>query len=83
MQECIEQFTVGTIILATGFRDFDPARLPELNYGKIPNILTTLEFERLVNASGPTNGQVILDNGQPPKSVAVVHCVGSRWQRRL
>ncbi len=78
MQERIDEFTVGTIILATGFRDFNPVRLPELNYGKIPNILTTPEFERLVNASGPTNGQVIMDNGQPPKSVAIVHCVGSR-----
>ena len=81
MQERREEFTVGTIILATGFREFDPARLPELNYGKIPNILTALEFERLVNASGPTNGKVLLKNGQPPKSVAVVHCVGSRDAR--
>lgn len=81
MQERREEFTVGTIILATGFRDFDPARLPELNYGKNPNILTALEFERVVNASGPTNGKVLLKNGQPPKSVAVVHCVGSRDAR--
>jgi heterodisulfide reductase subunit A len=81
MQERREELTVGTIILATGFRDFDPARLPELNYGKIPNILTALEFERLVNASGPTNGKVLLKNAQPPKSVAVVHCVGSRDAR--
>ncbi|HEX7621308.1 MAG TPA: FAD-dependent oxidoreductase [Anaerolineales bacterium] len=81
MQESHEELTVGTIILATGFRDFDPVRLPELNYGKIPNILTAIEFERLVNASGPTNGKVLLKNGQPPKSVAVVHCVGSRDAR--
>jgi heterodisulfide reductase subunit A len=81
MQEYQEEFTVGTIVLATGFRDFDPLRLPELNYGKIPNILTAPEFERLVNASGPTNGKVLLNNGQPPKSVAVVHCVGSRDAR--
>ncbi len=81
MQEQHEEITVGTIILATGFRDFDPLRLPELNYGKLPNILTALEFERLVNASGPTNGKVLLSNGQSPKSVAVVHCVGSRDAR--
>jgi heterodisulfide reductase subunit A len=81
MQERHEEITVGTIILATGFRDFDPTRLPELNYGKLPNILTALEFERLVNASGPTNGKVVLSDGQPPKSVAVVHCVGSRDAR--
>jgi heterodisulfide reductase subunit A len=81
MQEQHEEFTVGTIVLATGFKDFDPTRLPELNYGKLPNILTALEFERLVNASGPTNGKVVMGNGQPPKTVAVVHCVGSRDAR--
>jgi heterodisulfide reductase subunit A len=78
MQAQVEELTVGTVILATGFRDFDPARIPELNYGKLDNILSALEFERLINASGPTSGKVLLKNGQPPKSVAVVHCVGSR-----
>jgi heterodisulfide reductase subunit A len=78
MQARVEEVTVGTIILATGFRDFDPARIPALNYGKLDNILTTLEFERLVNASGPTGGQVLLKDGHPPASVAVLHCIGSR-----
>jgi heterodisulfide reductase subunit A len=81
MQDNWEEFTVGTIILATGFKEFNPERLPELNYEKFPNILTALEFERMVNASGPTNGKILLKNGQPPKSVAVVHCVGSRDAR--
>ena len=72
---------VGTIILATGFKDFDPARIPELNYGKYPNVLTAPEFERLINASGPTSGKVLLKNGKPPKSVAIIHCVGSRDAR--
>jgi heterodisulfide reductase subunit A len=72
---------VGTIILATGFKDFDPSRAPELNYGKLPNVLTALEFERLINASGPTSGKVLLKNGKPPKSVAIIHCVGSRDAR--
>ena len=78
LKEQSEEIKVGTIVLATGFHDFDPARLPELNYGKLDNIVSALEFERLINASGPTNGKVLLKNGQPPKSVAVVHCVGSR-----
>ncbi len=78
MKETHEEFTVGTIILATGFRDFDPARIPELNYGKLENILTAIEFERLINASGPTSGKVMLADGSAPKRVAVVHCVGSR-----
>jgi heterodisulfide reductase subunit A len=78
MKETREEFTVGTIILATGFHDFDPKRIPELNYGRLDNILTAIEFERLINASGPTSGKVVLADGSKPKSVAVVHCIGSR-----
>jgi heterodisulfide reductase subunit A2 len=78
MQETHDEFTVGTIILATGFRDFDPTRIPELNYRKFKNILTGIEFERMINAAGPTSGKVTLADGTTPKRVAVVHCVGSR-----
>jgi heterodisulfide reductase subunit A len=78
MQSHVEELTVGTIILATGFRDFDPVRIPALNYGKLDNILTAPQFERLINVSGPTGGQVTLKDGRPPESVAVLHCVGSR-----
>jgi heterodisulfide reductase subunit A len=70
--------TVGTIILATGFKDFDPVIAPELGYGRLGNVITAMEFERLINASGPTGGKVLLENGQPPKSVAILHCIGSR-----
>ena len=78
MQARVDEITVGTIILATGFSDFDATRIPALNYGKLDNILTAPEFERLVNASGPTGGKITLKNGQMPGSVAVLHCVGSR-----
>jgi heterodisulfide reductase subunit A len=78
MQDKMLDLTVGAIVLATGFKDFDPRRIPELNYRKLDNILSALEFERLINASGPTLGKVTLKNGEPPKSVAIVHCVGSR-----
>ncbi len=70
--------TVGAIILATGFRDFDPRRAPELGYGRLENVLTAMEFERLINTAGPTQGQVLLKNGKAPRSVAILHCVGSR-----
>jgi heterodisulfide reductase subunit A len=73
--------TVGTIILATGFKDFDPSLAPELGYGRLENVITALEFERLINSSGPTTGKVLLKNGQPPKSVAILHCIGSRDSR--
>jgi heterodisulfide reductase subunit A len=78
MQDTYMDLKVGTIILATGFKDFDAGRIPELGYGKLDNVITAPEFERLINVSGPTEGRVLLANGQPPKSVAIIHCVGSR-----
>jgi heterodisulfide reductase subunit A len=69
---------VGTIILATGFSDFDPVRAPQYGYGVLPNVLTGMEMERLINTGGPTSGRVLLKNGEKPKKVAVLHCVGSR-----
>jgi heterodisulfide reductase subunit A len=81
MPDSVLDLKVGTIILATGFKDFDPKRAPELGYGKLDNVITAMEFERLINVSGPTEGRVLLKNGQPPKSVAIVHCVGSRDAR--
>jgi heterodisulfide reductase subunit A len=81
MKEEVLDLTVGTIVLATGFKSFDATRAPELGYGKYPNVVTALEFERLINASGPTGGKVRLKNGKPPKSVAILHCVGSRDEK--
>jgi heterodisulfide reductase subunit A len=81
MQDQIIDLTVGTMILATGFKDFDPLKIPELNYGKLDNVITSMEFERMINTSGPTYGQVLLKNGKPPKKVAILHCVGSRDDR--
>ena len=78
MVDQYHELTVGTIVLATGFKDFDPSRAPELGYGKLDNVLSAMEFERLINPSGPSVGKVLLKNGKPPKSVAILHCVGSR-----
>ncbi|MBW1895825.1 MAG: CoB--CoM heterodisulfide reductase iron-sulfur subunit A family protein [Deltaproteobacteria bacterium] len=69
---------VGAIVLATGFDLFDPRRAPQYGYGKIENVYTSLEFERLVNSTGPTGGEIVLKNGEAPKNIAFVHCVGSR-----
>ncbi len=83
-------FNVGNIIITTGFKPFDAARDDRYGYGKFPNVVTSLEFERLVNASGPTGGQVFLRTqdkkgnwifkaeGESPKEVAIIHCIGSR-----
>jgi heterodisulfide reductase subunit A len=78
MQDTYDHVKVGTIIMATGFKDFDPSVAPEYGYGVFPNVITAMEFERMINSSGPTGGQVLMKNGKPPKSVAILHCVGSR-----
>jgi heterodisulfide reductase subunit A len=73
------EFPVGNVILATGYDLFDSSRIPQYGYGRLANVFTSLEFERMVNASGPTDGKIVLRDGATvPKSIAIVHCVGSR-----
>jgi heterodisulfide reductase subunit A len=73
---------VGNIILATGYDLFDCRRIPQYGYGRLTNVFTNLEFERMCNATGPTEGRIVLRDGETePESVAIVHCVGSRDQR--
>jgi heterodisulfide reductase subunit A len=75
----ILKLEVGNIILATGYDPFDARKIPQYGYGRLNNVFTSVEFERMVNASGPTNGKIILRDGKTePKSIAIVHCVGSR-----
>ncbi len=75
----ILEVQVGNIILATGWDLFDCRRIPQYGYGRLANVFTSLEFERMCNASGPTNGKIVLRDGvTEPKSVCIVHCVGSR-----
>ena len=77
-KEEIREIQVGAIILATGFKTFDARRIPYYGYGKYPNVYSSIEVERLVNASGPTSGELILRDGRKPKTVGIIHCVGSR-----
>ena len=69
-------FNVGAVILATGFELFDPKELPQYGYGKLADVYTSLEFEEMNLPGGPTGGKVLLKNGKPPESVAIIHCVG-------
>jgi heterodisulfide reductase subunit A len=80
-KEEIQELKVGTIIIATGFKTVDPKKIPYYGYGKYPNVYTALEVERLVSATGPTGGEVILRDGRKPESVGIIHCVGSRDER--
>jgi heterodisulfide reductase subunit A len=84
------EITVGNIIAATGFKPFSAEKAGQFGYGKIPNVLTSLELERLINAAGPTEGKITLrttdkkgnlifsKEGKTPESIALIHCVGSR-----
>ena len=77
MREELVDLHVGAIIVATGFDPFDPRLKPEFAYEVYDNVITGLEFERLSSASGPTQGKIII-NGQEPRDVVFIHCVGSR-----
>ncbi|MCL2128317.1 MAG: CoB--CoM heterodisulfide reductase iron-sulfur subunit A family protein, partial [Treponema sp.] len=68
----------GTVIVATGYRQFDAKRLSKYGYGLYPDVIDGLQFERLSNASGPSGGKVLTSKGEKPKSIAIIHCVGSR-----
>ena len=68
---------VGTIIVATGFEPFDAIRKPELAYENYPEVITGMEFERLISASGPTSGDLVIGEMRP-KKVVFIQCVGSR-----
>ena len=78
MQERLEEIEVGAIVLATGFELYDARNMPQYGYGRLENVYTALEAERLVSASGPTDGEVLLKDGRKPGAVAILHCIGSR-----
>lgn len=69
----VRKVQVGAIVVATGFQLFDPAQKPQYGYGKIDNVMTALEFEEMIQT-----GKVRLKNGNAPKSIALVHCVGRK-----
>jgi len=71
------ELDVGTIIVATGIDPFDAALKPEYGYGKYPEVINGLEFERLSSASGPTGGEIMVNN-KKPKKIVFISCVGSR-----
>jgi heterodisulfide reductase subunit A len=78
-QEQFRDITVGNIIIATGFKLFNPRRIPQYGYGRFPNVFNSLEFERMLSPAGPTGGKIVLRDGTTrPRKVAIIHCVGSR-----
>ena len=73
------EIEVGSIILSPGFDEFEPSLKSEYGYGRFPNVVSSIEFERFLSASGPFKGQVLRASDQKhPKRVAWIQCVGSR-----
>jgi heterodisulfide reductase subunit A len=70
------EFNVGAVVLATGFDLMDLKGLPQYGYGKIDDLYTSLEFEEMNVVGSPTGGKILLKSGNPPASVAIIHCVG-------
>ena len=76
------EIEVGTIIVATGFNPFDPSVIEEYGYGIYENVITGIEFERIISPSGPSGGKIVRpSDGKTPKSIAFIQCVGSRDER--
>ncbi len=74
-----ESIRVGSIVLAFGAEKFDPSSLYQFGYGRYPNVITSIQFERILSASGPHQGHVQRpSDGGTPKRVAWIQCVGSR-----
>jgi heterodisulfide reductase subunit A len=73
----VVELECGSVILATGYEDFDPSVIRQYGYSRLDNVITARQFERMVSSTGPTSGVISLKDGGAPKSVAVIHCVGS------
>jgi len=82
MTDEIVEEKVGAVIVATGYQLLDPSIYEEYGYGRYPDVVTSLEFERMVSASGPTEGELRRpSNGQPPKTIVFLQCIGSREEQ--
>ncbi len=83
MQDEIVELNVGAIVMATGMEVYDPTRLDEYGYTRFENVVTSLEFERLISAGGPSGGHLIRPgDGKIPKRIGFIQCVGSRSLKR-
>ena len=78
MQDEIEEVKVGQVLLATGYQLFDAGVMKQYGYGRLPDVYHGLEFERLLNSSGPTGGKLQCRDGRAPRAIAILQCIGSR-----
>jgi heterodisulfide reductase subunit A len=76
------QIKVGGVVVAVGSEVFDASRMAEFGYGRFKNVISNIEFERISDVSGPTNGKIVSPTtGKAPKSIVFIQCVGSRDKR--
>jgi heterodisulfide reductase subunit A len=81
-EDCTEVLEVGAVIVAIGFKSFNPSIVEEYGYGRLPDVITSTELERLLNPGGPSGGKLVRpSNGEPPRNVVFIPCVGSRSHR--
>ncbi len=78
MQDEIVELDVGQILVATGFDIFDASKMAQYGYGIFDNVHSSLEFEMMLNSTGPTGGKVLTKDGKEPRALAIIHCIGSR-----
>jgi heterodisulfide reductase subunit A len=79
----LEDLEVGTIVVATGMDVYDPRENDEYGYTRFANVISSMEFERLINAGGPTEGELVRpSDGKVPSRVGFIQCVGSRSASR-
>ncbi len=79
MEDEIVELNVGSIILSPGFEPFDPSKFDSYSYANHPNVITSMEMERILSASGPTDGHLVrMSDHKEPKKIAWFQCVGSR-----
>jgi len=83
MQDEVIELEVGTIIVATGMGVYDPTQLDEYGYTRFENVITSMEFERLICGGGPTEGHLVRPSDhKTPKRIGFIQCVGSRTENR-
>ncbi len=84
MQEETIEFPCGAVIWATGWRPYDAAKIQPYGYDRFPNVITSVEFERLADPSGPTGGKLVRpSDGKEAKNIAFIQCAGSRDRNHL
>ena len=84
MQEETVELSVGAVVWATGWKPYDAAKIQPYGYGRFPNVITSVEFERLADPGGPTGGKLLRpSDGREAKNIAFIQCAGSRDENHL